>query len=688
VLFRSRGGANIQGGTSGESSCYKVLQTIMEKNMAPVICFSFSKKECEAYAVIASKSDYNSDEEKKLVQQVFSNAISILSDEDQKLPQVESVLPLLKKGIGIHHSGMLPVLKETIEILFSEGLLKVLFATETFSMGLNMPARTVLFTSCRKWDGKDIRWITSGEYIQMSGRAGRRGLDDKGIVILMIDERMSPAAAKDIVKGQANPLNSAFHLTYNMVLNLLRVEGINPEFMLQRSFFQFQNYANIPALCEKLQKCEEDYNSIVFEKEHEISHYFNLRQQIESLRHQLSSIISLPKHVINFMNPGRLINVVNKGDNFGWGVVINFRKRPNNKFNESEPIFTIDCLLYVTKESSKSGYLSEIKPCTNDQDGVMHIVPIQTSVIRAISSVCIYLPQNLQSLDSRQSVWKSLKEIKKRTKGNFPLLDPIEDMGIKDKNLVEIVKKIESVEEQIKQHKLHKDPAMADLYKRYEKKALLKNELKQAKNELRQAWSLLQMEDLKCRKRVLRRLGYCTEQDVIDTKGRVACEIDTGEELVLTEMLFNGVFNDMTPSQCVALCSCFVVTENVKEEQPKLSQELAGPFKIMQDTAKRVATVSKECKLDVEIDEYVDKLKPFLMDVMTEWVAGASFAKVCSMTSIFEGNIIRHIRRLEELLRQMSCAAKAIGNTALEAKFNEGIAKIKRDIVFAASLYL
>lgn len=141
-------------------------------------------------------------------------------------------------------------------------------------------------------------------------------------------------------------------------------------------------------------------------------------------------------------------------------------------------------------------------------------------------------------------------------------------------------------------------------------------------------------------------------------------------------MLFNGVFNDMTPSQCVALCSCFVVTENVKEDQPKLSQELAGPFKIMQDTAKRVATVSKECKLDVEIDEYVDRLKPFLMDVMTEWVNGSPFGKICQMTSIFEGNIIRHIRRLEELLRQMSCAAKAIGNTPLEAKFNEGICQI------------
>jgi ATP-dependent RNA helicase DOB1 len=123
----------------------------------------------------------------------------------------------------------------------------------------------------------------------------------------------------------------------------------------------------------ELKKCEEEYNSITFEKEHEIEHYFNLRQQVENLRHQLASIISLPKNIINFMNPGRLIQVVNKNDNFGWGAVINFRKRPNNKLNENEPIYTIDTLLYVTKESAKSGYLSEIKPCTNDTDGVMHV---------------------------------------------------------------------------------------------------------------------------------------------------------------------------------------------------------------------------------------------------------------------------------------------------------------------------
>ena len=100
------------------------------------------------------------DDEKRLVEEVFTNAIDLLSDEDKKLPQINTVLPLLKKGVGIHHSGLLPIIKETIEILFGEGLIKALFATETFSMGLNMPARTVLFTAARKFDGKELRWVS------------------------------------------------------------------------------------------------------------------------------------------------------------------------------------------------------------------------------------------------------------------------------------------------------------------------------------------------------------------------------------------------------------------------------------------------------------------------------------------------------------------------------------------------
>lgn len=157
-----------------------------------------------------------------------------MNEEDRELPQISSLLPLLKyfyytlfyrRGIALHHSGLLPVLKEVIEILFQEGLIKVLFATETFAIGLNMPARTVIFTALRKFDGQVFRYLSPGEYIQMSGRAGRRGLDDRGLVILMMNERIPTENLRGMMNGQADPLHSAFRLSYNMVLNLMRVEG-------------------------------------------------------------------------------------------------------------------------------------------------------------------------------------------------------------------------------------------------------------------------------------------------------------------------------------------------------------------------------------------------------------------------------------------------------------------------------
>lgn len=220
----------------------------MLKNYNPVIVFAFSKRECEGLALTMSKFEFNSNDEQELVTNIFQNAIENLSPDDRNLPQITNLLPLLKRGTGIHHGGLLPILKEVIEILFQEGLIKVLFATETFSIGLNMPAKTVVFTAARKFDGREFRDLSSGEYIQMSGRAGRRGLDDRGVVIVMCDEKLEPASAKMMIKGEADRLDSAFHLGYNMILNLLKVEGISPEYMLERCFFQFQSSAGIPVL--------------------------------------------------------------------------------------------------------------------------------------------------------------------------------------------------------------------------------------------------------------------------------------------------------------------------------------------------------------------------------------------------------------------------------------------------------
>ncbi|KAF4082600.1 hypothetical protein AMELA_G00153520 [Ameiurus melas] len=678
-----------RGGTKGPSNVYKIVKMIMERNFQPVIIFSFSKKECEAYALQVSKLDFNTDEEKKLVEEVFSNAIDCLSDEDKKLPQVEHVLPLLKRGIGIHHGGLLPILKEAIEILFSEGLLKALFATETFAMGINMPARTVLFTSARKFDGKDFRWISSGEYIQMSGRAGRRGMDERGIVIFMVDEKMSPAIGKQLLKGSADPLNSAFHLTYNMVLNLLRVEEINPEYMLEKSFYQFQHYRAVPGVVEKMQKLEEMYNSIEIPNEDSVVTYYKIRQQLAKLAKEIEEYVHKPKYCLPFLQPGRLVKV-KKGDlDFGWGVVVNFSKKSNVKAStgDLDPLYVVEVLLHCSKESLKNSATEAAKPAEPGEKGEMQVVPVMLNLLTSISSVRLYIPKDLRPYDNRQSMHKSIQEVQKRFPDGLPLLDPIDDMGITDSGLKKVIQKVEAFEHRMYTHPLHTDPSLGAVYTLCEKKAVVAGDIKAAKRELKRARTVLQMDELKCRKRVLRRIGFATSSDVIEVKGRVACEISSADELLLTEMIFNGLFNDLTAEQATALLSCFVFQENASE-MPKLTEQLAGPLRQMQECAKRIAKVSAEAKLDVDEDAYLSQFRPHLMDVVYTWANGASFSQICKMTDVFEGSIIRCMRRLEELLRQMCQAAKAIGNTELENKFAVGITKIKRDIVFAASLYL
>ncbi|XP_067889141.1 exosome RNA helicase MTR4 [Heterodontus francisci] len=678
-----------KGGTKGPSNVFKIVKMIMERNFQPVIIFSFSKKDCEAYALQMSKLDFNTDDEKKLVEEVFNNAIDCLSDEDKKLPQVEHVLPLLKRGIGIHHGGLLPILKETIEILFSEGLLKALFATETFAMGINMPARTVLFTSARKFDGKDFRWISSGEYIQMSGRAGRRGMDERGIVILMVDEKMSPTVGKQLLKGSADPLNSAFHLTYNMVLNLLRVEEINPEYMLEKSFYQFQNYKAIPGVVEKVKILEGQYNEIEIPNEESIVTYYKIRQQLAKLGKEIEEYIHKPKYCLPFLQPGRLVKVKNDDDDFGWGVVINFNKKSNVKPNSGEldPLYVVEVLLHCSKDSVKLAASGAAKPAKPGEKGEMQVVPILLHLITAISSVRLYIPKDLRPLDNRQSVLKSIQEVQKRFPDGVPLLDPIDDMGIKDQGLKKVIQKIEAFEHRMYSHSMHSDSNLETAYRLCERKAQIAGDIKAAKRELKKARTVLQMDELKCRKRVIRRLGFATSSDVIEMKGRVACEISSADELLLTEMMFNGIFNDLAAEQATALLSCFVFQEKANE-MPKLTEQLAGPLRQMQECARRIAKVSAEAKLEVDEEMYLDSFRPHLMDVVFTWANGATFAQICKMTEVFEGSIIRCMRRLEELLRQMCQAAKAIGNTELENKFSEGITKIKRDIVFAASLYL
>ncbi|KAI0366011.1 antiviral helicase [Pilatotrama ljubarskyi] len=688
----------------GSSDIQKIIKMIMLKNYNPVIVFAFSKRECEALALNMSKMEFNSTDEQDLVANIFNNAIENLAPEDRQLPQISNLLPLLKRGIGIHHGGLLPILKEVIEILFQEGLIKVLFATETFSIGLNMPAKTVVFTAARKFDGRDFRNLSSGEYIQMSGRAGRRGLDDRGVVIMMCDEKLEPTAAKEMIKGEADRLDSAFHLGYNMVLNLMKVEGISPEYMLERCFYQFQNNAQVPVIEAELRQEEEKKAAIVVPDEELVASYYDYRQQLDQMAADFREVITHPNYSLPFLQPGRLVKIKHGKLDFGWGIIVNYQKRlppknrPGPKLEDvsAHEQYIIDVLLYCAKGSTlpkdrntTTPTPGGVQPCPAGRGGEPLVVPVLLSTIDSISRLRVFMPTDLRPLQQRETTWKAVMEVQSRFPKGIPLLDPIADMKITDEKFKELVQKIDTMEKKMFSSPLHNDPRLPELYTLYSRKQEHQNRIRELKKRIQATNDVLQMEELKCRKRVLRRLGFTTSADIVDMKGRVACEISTGDELLLTELIFNGVFNSLSPEQCAGLLSCFVFTEK-SEQVTKLKEELAAPLRVMQEIARRIAKVSKESKLPINEDEYVQSFKVELMDAVVQWCRGASFSDICKLTDQFEGSLIRVFRRLQELIRQMAQAAKVIGNTELQEKFEKASEMLERpnSVIFCSSLYL
>jgi ATP-dependent RNA helicase DOB1 len=409
-----------------------------------------------------SQLAFNDESEKAMVSKVFDNAIEMLSEEDRSLPQIQHILPLLRRGIGVHHSGLLPILKETIEILFQEGLIKVLFATETFSIGLNMPAKTVVFTSVRKFDGVSQRWVTPSEFIQMSGRAGRRGLDDRGIVIMMIGEQMEPAIAKEIVRGQQDNLNSAFHLGYNMILNLIRVEGISPEFMLDRCFFQFQNTASVSGLEKseffrydgqlvanawaELQDLENEKANMDIKDEPTVKDYYNLRQQLDTYTTDMRKVITQPVHCLQYLQPGRLVKIKVQDVDYNWGVVINYTQRKPSKGEKLAPneSYVVDVLMPVASDIRFAPQVvdgaSPIRPPPPGDKGKMEVVPVLLSCIESMAHIRIFLPADLERSDQRNNVRKALDEVHRRFPDGIAILDPIENLGITDESFKKLLR--------------------------------------------------------------------------------------------------------------------------------------------------------------------------------------------------------------------------------------------------------
>ena len=272
----------------------EIIETLDRQGLLPAITFIFSRAACDAAVkqCVFSGLRLTNTEERKLIVETASRLNANLAQEDLDILGYDEWLDALERGIAAHHAGLLPSFKETVEDLFKRGLVKAVFATETLALGINMPAKTVILEKLTKWNGEAHVPITPGEYTQLTGRAGRRGIDTEGNAIVQWSPTIDSAMVAGLASTRTYPLRSSFTPTYNMAINLIHRFGRErARGSLESSFAQFQADRAVVGLVRQIKKNEGAISELMADvKCHlgDFSEYARMRSDIKEIERLLS----------------------------------------------------------------------------------------------------------------------------------------------------------------------------------------------------------------------------------------------------------------------------------------------------------------------------------------------------------------------------------------------------------------
>ncbi|XP_015587568.1 helicase SKI2W [Cephus cinctus] len=695
------------------------IDHLRSENNLPVVAFTLSRNRCDKNAEALESIDLTTKNEKESINTFFTRCIKRLKPSDTMLPQVRKMQMYLSKGIGVHHSGILPILKEIVEILFQTGVVKLLFATETFAMGVNMPARTVVFDSVRKYDGTGFRTLYPAEYIQMAGRAGRRGLDPTGTVIIMCKSGIpSPLELKNMMCGEPKNLESQFRVTYSMILNLRRIsEAVTVEGMMRRSFKESK-------LISKQQKFKKDLNEIekqladlpeFNDLQKQIAEFYTVAkeyiQELKPLKPRMFTMkkpskaltvgrILIISHMHHYNKLALLLRIVPKGVDLQYKVLV---------LDNSEETPSSDDIQLETPDSKPESNLKSINfykmiALTKKElfvpEGVAshQVLQIPPDDILEITNCTMKVDSNLIISDwerrqiprfkdtppgpTCQAAIQELTTISLNAVANPEILLPYTNMSVNDHELLTNMTYLENLKKKLSNFKYGD---IVNFEEQFEL-VFMRKELEDRRAKLQFALSdesLTFYPDYKNRVEVLRHLRYIDQDERVALKGRVALEMGT-HELLITELVFRNVLTVLPPAEIAALLSALVYQQR-SNEQLKLPSHLDS----LQKSCEALTEVY-DAIVSVEKEFGVDPTEPLnfnLVEVVYEWAREKPFTKIMELTDVQEGIIVRCIQQLNETLRDVKNAAIIIGDPVLKEKMEEASTAIKRDIVFAASLY-
>uniref|UniRef100_A0AAZ3PPF9 SKI2 homolog, superkiller viralicidic activity 2-like n=1 Tax=Oncorhynchus tshawytscha TaxID=74940 RepID=A0AAZ3PPF9_ONCTS len=608
-----------------------LLHFLSQRQQTPVVAFTFSRTRCDDNARSLASMDLTSSGEKSDIHSFFQKSLSRLRGGDRQLPQILLMRDLLKRGIAVHHSGILPILKEVIEMLFSRGLVKVLFATETFAMGVNMPARTVVFDSIRKHDGTGFRNLLPGEYIQMAGRAGRRGLDATGTVIILCKSGVHDMGELHVMMlGKPTVLQSQFRLTYTMILNLLRVEALRVTDMMRRSFSE--SHRDTQAHEQQIGQLKQTLSSLPpLDTEGQLSDLLPYYYTVTELRitaEALQCAVLGSVNGLKALSVGRVVVVNNKQHFNALGVLLQVSSDSVNR--------TFTALVICEKGNEEGG---------GDSPNASAFPHLYNTALFLPDGPCSHTVQKLKLQDVSAITVKTLKVIpdriidnyNKRQQPRFRLdppgqaistatqellrlaeanpggvvtLDAVNDLQLKSVDVVEGTMRLRLLQDSLKDFNCIHSPTFSEqvCFLRVQERMSVQEELDKLLF-LVSDQSLSLLPEYHQRIKVLQSLQYVDNSGAVQLKGRVACQISS-HELLLTELLFENALSPLAPEESAALLSCLV-----------FQQKTQGIERVLA-VAQRIGELQRDCGITQTAEEFVGQFKFGLTEVVYCWARG------------------------------------------------------------------
>ncbi|CAG8494958.1 1278_t:CDS:10 [Ambispora gerdemannii] len=568
-----------------------------------------------------------------------------------------------------------------------------------------MPARTVVFSGIRKHDGKSFRDLLPGEYTQMSGRAGRRGLDPTGMVIIACsgDQVPNSLTLDKMICGTPTKLESQFRLTYNMILNLMRVAALRVEEMIKRSFSEHSSQEMLPEYQKMFDEHEKSLNA--FKKldcticNPDINQYYNVSTRICDLNRELmQKIASMPTGI----SPGRVVIINNSFYRNVAAVVLKAQSSifsakftaANTTINDKRfmVLILLDSRSTSAIEDGAPPPLPVTRVANPDQSSLTcKITDIASSDIAVVTKTTIKIvSENILENQDKLEIAKALQQLTQyATESQHVGILENDWSKIKELAFQLSLKQKKELVNSLDKYQCTNCPDLNEHYGMVHRERILRVNVEELRRTISDQ-NLELLPDYVQRIAVLRELDYISQNDTVQLKGRVACEINSADELILTELILENKLSEFEPAEIVALLSCFVFQE--KQEKHEIASKLTPPSleegrEIIFDIAKRVAEVQHKHGLPISPDDYLRSFNFGLVEVVYEWACEKSFLEVKELTDVLEGSIVRCITRLDETCREVRNAARIIGNHSLYKKMEDAQMLIKRDIVFAASLY-